>query len=591
MKPRLSFQSRVLLGCLVVVLCTIMMVGVLAERWWRDQLVSRVKQSLNHELILLADIVGKRYHADESLAQSDLLAKGLGKILPNTRVTLIAPDGKVLGDSQVPASQVASLENHKARPEVIESLKHGQGMSIRYSSTLDTDLFYAARLIDGSDGPRLIIRAALPLSDVEKLLAQTRTRILWAVLLGIALSVVAAYLVSRTISRPVKELTETAGAIASGDASRRFFHYPSNEIGELGRAFDRMADKLQSQIEDVTKGRDRLEAVLRGMVEGVLLIDQTGRVLLANEALRGLLEITDPVGRHVSEAIRNPELLQALKEAREGELHISREITTQTLPARFLEIEVVRLPGQDSRVEVVAVLHDITQRKHAEQMRKDFVANVSHELRTPLTAIRGSAETLADGAAQNPKHAQHFLEMIIRQTTRLEQLASDLLDLAHLESGRKQPEMEEVDAVELGKNVLSAVSELASSRGVELKRDLPAKPVMFSGDRRQLEQALSNLLDNALKYTPQGGHVTLYVKDAGEEIHFLVRDTGIGIAKEHLPRIFERFYRVDRNRSREMGGTGLGLAIVKHVAQSHKGRVEVNSKPGEGSVFCLMLPK
>ena len=231
-------------------------------------MVSRVKQSLNHELLLLTDIVGRRYHTKQPLGQSDLLAKHLGSLLPNTRVTLISPDGKVLGDSQVPASQVASLENHKSRPEVIEALKRGQGGSIRYSSTLNTDLFYTARLLDGPDGPRLIIRAALPLSDVEKLLAQTRTRILWAVLLGIALSVVAAYLVSRTISRPVKDLTETAGAIAAGDTSRRFFHYPANEIGELGRAFDQMADRLQSRIEDVTQARDRLEAVLRGMVEG-----------------------------------------------------------------------------------------------------------------------------------------------------------------------------------------------------------------------------------------------------------------------------------------------------------------------------------
>ena len=332
MKFRLSFQSRILAGCLLVVLCTLIVVAVLAERWWREQLVNRVKQSLNHELVLLTDIVGNRFQPQQPLIQSDLLAKRLGRLLPNTRVTLIAPDGKVLGDSQVPASQVASLENHKSRPEVIEAIKRGQGQSIRYSSTLDTDLFYAARLLDGPDGPRLVIRAAIPLSDVEKLLAQTRTRILWAVMLGVALSLAAAYLVSRTISRPVKELTETAGAIAAGDTSRRFFHYPPNEIGELGRAFDQMADKLQNQIEDVTKGRDRLEAVLRGMVEGVLLIDQKGRVLLANEALRGLLEITNPTGRHVSEAIRNPELLQALKAAREGELHISGEITTRLYP-------------------------------------------------------------------------------------------------------------------------------------------------------------------------------------------------------------------------------------------------------------------
>ena len=590
MRVNLSFQSRVLTGCLLVVVCTLVFIAFLAESWWRDRLISGLKQSLNQHLVLFAEIVAHGLPKEATVRESDRLAEYLGRLLPNLRITFIGVDGVVKGDSEIPVGQVVSLENHLTRPEVADALKLGHGESIRYSTTLNVDLLYVARRFDGPKGPLMVIRAALPLSEVQKSLAQIRLRILTALLLAVLLSLAAAYLVSRGISRPLKDLARTAGAIADGDLSRRFLRLPPHEIGDLGRAFNQMAEELQGQIEGVTKVRDRLEAVLAGMVEGVLLLDQKGKVLLANRALCRMLDVPDPVGGRVFEAIRNPELLDALRKVREGQLHVSGEITSQSLPARYLEMEVVRLAGPESEAEVVAVLHDITQRKRTEKMRRDFVANVSHELRTPLTAIRGSAETLSDGALNNPEDARRFLAMIKRQTLRLEQLATDLLELAHLEAGLGRPEKEKIDAVELARGVLGAMGGLASTRQVELTAELPAEEIIFWAERRHVEQALTNLLDNALKYTKAGGRVTLGLSRADREIRFVVADTGIGIAPEHLDRIFERFYRVDRDRSREMGGTGLGLAIVKHVAKTHNGRVEVESRPGQGSTFRLILP-
>jgi two-component system phosphate regulon sensor histidine kinase PhoR len=340
-----------------------------------------------------------------------------------------------------------------------------------------------------------------------------------------------------------------------------------------------------------------MEAVLQGMVEGVLVIGVGGEVLLANQALLKLLGISSPQGQPLTSTIRNPELLSALKDIRQGPGHLSREISTQTTPPRHLMLEMVRLAGQETMVEVVAVLHDITERKRTEKMRKDFVDNVSHELRTPLTAIRASAETLRDGALGQPEQAARFVEMILRHTRRLEELSRDLLQLAQLEAGLASPQTEIVSSADIARRAVETLREPAARRGVELSLSLPARPPALPAVRRLLEQAVVNLLDNAVKYcagpTIPGApacQVTLSVESRPPEVVIAVSDNGPGIAPEHVDRIFERFYRVNRERSRELGGTGLGLSIVKHVAQAHGGRVEVESRLGRGSTFRIILP-
>jgi two-component system phosphate regulon sensor histidine kinase PhoR len=590
MRLKISFQGWILLGSFFVVLCTLIFVSIILQGSLRNQLVQNIQASLSQELSLVEEVVKDRWRENASLSENDKLANQIGRSL-SLRVTLIRPDGVVIGDSHVKPDELERLENHANRPEVLAAMKQGQGESIRHSTTVGADLLYMAHVLRLPGRPPLVVRLAMPLSEVDHTLAHTRRLIWGAILLGIVLSFGVAYLVARSISKPVKELTKTAASIAGGDLSRRLTRYPSHEVGELGRAFDSMADSLQEQIEAVTRARDRLEAVLKGMVEGVLLIDQNNQVILANRALKEMLGLSaDPSGQAASDVIRNADLLALINQARQGKPLVFGQMRTLGPPKRYLEVSVVNLDKSELGAGRVVVLHDITELKRTEEVRRDFVANVSHELRTPLAAIRGSVETLLDGALDSPEDARRFAEMISRQVVRLQRIVQDLLDLAALESGSLESQLEDVPAGPFCETLVGMVEDMAQVQGVKLSCQLPEENLVFRADRRRLEQAVLNLLDNAVKYTDAGGSVTLSVKKELGQVSITVSDTGLGIAAEHLPRLFERFYRVDKNRSREMGGTGLGLSIVKHLAQSQGGQVEVQSQPGKGSNFRLILP-
>jgi two-component system phosphate regulon sensor histidine kinase PhoR len=586
----------VLLGCLLVVVCTLALVAALGQGVLRERLTGLAEDSLTREINLLSAVAAEKWREDRSPAASEELAQGLSRDLPGIRVTLILPSGVVVGDSQVAPDKVGLMDNHAQRPEVAQALAEGRGSATHYSRTLGYHLLYLARRIDGPAGPRLVLRAALPLAEVEATLAQTRNRLAGALALGVLLSFLVAWLVAKSLTKPLNLLTRRAADLGAGRFPPALTRYPPSEMGELARAFDAMAGALRQRIEDLDLARARMEAVLHGMVEGVLVIGVGGEVLLANQALLKLLGISSPQGRPLTTTIRNPELLAALKDIRRGPGHLSRELTTTTTPPRQLMLEMVRLAGQETAVEVVAVLHDITERKRMEKMRKDFVDNVSHELRTPLTAIRASAETLHDGALAQPEQAARFVEMILRHTRRLEELSRDLLQLAQLESGLAAPQMEIVGSAEVVRRAAEALGEQAARLGVEIALDLPARPPELPAVRRLLEQAVVNLVDNAVKYCTHSApgappcRVSLSVQSRPGEAVITVADNGPGIAPEHLDRIFERFYRVNRDRSRELGGTGLGLSIVKHVAQAHGGRVEVESRLGRGSTFRIILP-
>ncbi|MGD9123937.1 MAG: ATP-binding protein [Desulfarculaceae bacterium] len=590
MKLRLSFQGLILGGCLLVVLCTLVFVGVILHKSLHDQMIKQTEDSLRQVLLLAEQVISDRWPGVNSFREIDELADHVGQRV-GLRVTLIDQNGLVLGDSEVPFADLETLDNHGGRPEVKQVKSGKSGSSVRFSSTLGLDLLYVATMVNQPDLPRLVVRLAMPLATVEETLAQIRSLIIGAIFLGALLSTGVAYLVARGISRPVRALTATASSIASGDLSRRFRRYPPHEIGKLGRAFDAMADSLQEKIEAITEARDRLHTILASMVEGVLVTDHDGRIIMANEALMVMLELKeDPAGHMPSEIFRNADLVEAMREARQSGVLVQREIRTLHPKERHLDLTVARFSGEGVPGGCVAVLHDITERKRVEQIRRDFVANVSHELRTPLTAIRGSVETLLGGALDSPKDALRFTEMIQRQAARLQTLAQDLLELAKIESGQATFQGDEVSVPDLAENTTSAVSEIAKQRQVDLQVDLSEAPPAFKADRHQVEQALLNLLDNAVKYTDAGGKVTLKISKAEDDLIIAVSDTGVGIAPQHLPRIFERFYRVDKDRSRELGGSGLGLAIVKHVAQAHGGRVDVESRPGRGSTFQFIIP-
>ncbi len=590
MKLKLSFQGWVLAGCLLVVACTLVFVGVLTERSLHSWMLSEVQSSYRGEMALLGELMRRRWPARADMASLDRLADSLGRIL-GVRVTIITRRGRVMGDSQVELERLPRLDNHAGRPEVAAALVHGRGKSIRRSATLGLDLMYLASLVRPPGSPPVVIRLAVPLARVDRILGRLRRLVVQALVLGVLLSLGVAYLVARGISRPVRRLTDTAVTIADGDLSQRFRRYPSHEIGKLGRAFDRMADNLQARIAEATRARDTMASILWGMGEGVLVSDRQGRVIMANQALRRLLGLErDPQGEQVSETIRLPELLEAMQAMRRGAKGRRVEFQSRGDDTRWLEVNLVQLRQEGRPAGVVAVFHDISERKRTEQVLKDFVANVSHELRTPLSAIRGAAETLLEGALEEPQQARRFAEIISRQVLRMENLAVDLLSLARLESGQSAPAREDIRAGDLVRAAGEAVGALARDKDVELVLEPPEPDFVFRADRGQVEQALYNLLDNALKYTPAGGRVRLEIARRLDQVVLEVIDTGIGIEHRHLDRLFQRFYRVDRQRSRRLGGTGLGLAIVKHIALAHGGRVEVESTPGRGSTFRLVLP-
>jgi two-component system phosphate regulon sensor histidine kinase PhoR len=405
-----------------------------------------------------------------------------------------------------------------------------------------------------------------------------------AVLLSVGLAVLAAELAAR----PARGLTTVARRMAAGDLTTRARLSRRDDLGELGRALDQLAKNLTTSLSDLRGERDRMSGILSGMVEGVLLLDASGRIVLVNPSLREMLLIgQDAVGRTLLEAIRHAELKELLDQARATEEPVTREIETGGIKPRRLLSRFARLPSEQG--QMFAVFVDVTEMRKLESMRRDFVANVSHELRTPVTAIRSAAETLQTGRPEDPAMLDMFLGIIERNAARLQDLVEDVLDLSRIESRELNLHFESLELGTLYGQVLSLFRERADRKGIELVNE--GSGTRVRGDRRALEHVLTNLVDNAVKYCGKGAHVRLIAAELGEQVMLSVADDGPGIESRHLPRIFERFYRVDAGRSRELGGTGLGLSIVKHLVEAQGGSVQVDSRPGQGTTFSFTLKK
>lgn len=583
MPGRFTFRTRVFLLCSALVVCV-----VAWGLWWlaemRKDMVRQAAGHLARELPLIRELLEARQAQWESAISMDSLADWLGAGL-QVRVTFVLPNGIVVGDSQVEFGQIALLDNHGDRPEVREALRTGSGSSVRYSHTLGTELLYLAALI-GEPASGMVVRLALPLEEVSSVVNKGYGFIIVAMLTGLLLSFLTAHLVARTMGRELGELAKKAREITQerdrqGDSQ-------VSEMGALDRALKALGSDLASKIRELEEARDGMATLIQGMIEGVLFADEEGKILLVNKALRNCLEPrVDPIGKTVAEAFRLADLQEVIdKCVTDGQIS-SVEMRTSGASPRILEVQVAPVKGRGA----VAVFHDVTERKRVEEMRRDLVASASHELRTPVAAVRASAETLLEEALEDPVQVRRFAEIIHRHSLRLQKILEDLLELSRLEHGVASPKRRPVRLQELAQAGLEAVTELARAKGLALCHEPTQEEITVEGDQRQLEQALINLLENAVNYTEPGGRVCLRINVEKDEVHVAVEDTGMGIPPEHLPRIFERFYRVDKNRSRAMGGTGLGLSIVKNVVQSHGGRVEVDSTPGKGSVFKIILPR
>jgi two-component system phosphate regulon sensor histidine kinase PhoR len=500
------------------------------------------------------------------------------------RVTLVRADGRVMADSSIEPGRIGELENHLGRPEVQTALARGRGMDVRRSATTGQPYVYVARTLSGPRGETLVFRLAEPLEQLSAL----RGRLAAAMALSALTAAVAILFTSlwldRRLFEPLSRLIAGARDLASGRADR--VEVPDgDELAALAVALNRLAGAAAEQFDAVSKERDRLQEILASMSEGVLVVDPDGRAVMINPAFYRLFDLAgDFTGRLVLEIVRHPGLARLVEETlRLGEPRsVSIELTT---PDR----RTLLLASAALFKGAVVAARDTTELTRVADMRRDFVANVSHELKTPLAAIRGYAETLRDGALDEPPTARRFTERILNQCRRLQELLDDLLTLSRLEGVASPRELEPVDLHALVRRAVELLAAAAREKRVEIEvEESPVPPLR--GDADGLERLVINLLANAVKYNRPEGRVILRLARTDGEVVLEVSDTGIGIPPEAIPRIFERFYRADKGRAREEGGTGLGLAIVKHVAQAHGGQVEVESRLGRGSTFRVRLP-
>jgi two-component system phosphate regulon sensor histidine kinase PhoR len=520
------------------------------------------------------------------------LAESIGTVI-KARVTLISPDGTVIGDSDVGQARLPQLENHLQRPEVQEALKNGSGSALRYSETLRTSMLYSA-MTYGSGTTDGVIRLAMPLEYLASARNTLHNLLGGATLAAILIGLLFSYALSNLTSKPLRDMADAAARIGHGVSKAKIPVTSDDEIGMLAGVLNDMSERIEEQVQRLSAEKQRLDTILRSMGEGVMVTAPDGIITLVNPAFRRLFSIAGDVeGKKLVEISRHPDLLEAFTDLGKPDVaELVREISIQpndcTLFTHWVPLNV-----DGVRQGIVAVFHDISDLKKAENMRRDFVANVSHELRTPVTIIKGYAETLLDGTLESdPVRAVRFIEIIASHSERLTNLINDILTLSSLETKEAILELNPIDVSGTISKACMLLQERAVQKNISiLNESLGSALPRVMADQGRLEQVVVNLLENAIKYTPDGGSVRLFTEDGGEFVRVSVADTGIGIPFKDLPRIFERFYRVDEARTREQGGTGLGLAIVKHIVQLHDGNVSVTSEPGQGSVFSFTLKK
>ena len=599
---------QILLVHLAILLLTIVAVAWYSSRTFDSFYIAEKGIDLeNRANLIKARVVELLISNDEAHLRELVVDSGRAS---GTRITIIDPDGLVLADTN---EDPARMDNHRRRPEIDTAFSGTPGQSLRFSNTLGQRMLYSAiplyrtqahRVEGGDQGVVLaVLRMSVPVTAIDSALADIRLKIGLGALLAIGGALILTLVVSRNISRPLEEMTRGAEQYAQGDFSRRMLlstkTTASKEIASLASAMDQMAGQLDDTINTIISQRNQLETVFSSMVEAVIAVDREERIISINDATAQLfgVERQGTQGKLIQEVIRNTALQEQIERILATGKPFEDEIILESAAEgdTYLHTNVVSLHGGDlEAIGALIVLNDVTRLRKLENMRTEFVANVSHELRTPITSIRGYVETLLDGALDEREDAEKFLEIVLRQSEQLEEIIDDLLALSRIEREAKdsQIDFEEQPLKIILEEAIDISRPKATEQNITIRLDCP-EDLFMDLNPTLLEQAVVNLLHNAITYSEAGQEVTVAAKridvDGKKKVQISVKDSGIGIAEEHLPRLFERFYRSDRARSREEGGTGLGLAIVKHIVQAHGGWVEVESVVGEGSIFHIIL--
>jgi two-component system phosphate regulon sensor histidine kinase PhoR len=562
--------QRLLLGAVLIVSVLMIVAVALSGQRLRAQFQQLTTQQLATE----ARLVAHQWRPD---ADADALADSAGDIL-DQRVTLVDSSGRVVGDSEFDGGALAVLQNHNDRPEIIMARASGLGSSQRISpSEGDEELYVAVPA-----GAGRIARVSISTAQQDAIVARAQRDVLFSGMIALAIAILLAAIFSRQVSKPVAELRDVASALAAGDLSRRPHISAPGEVGELATALQKMSEQLASRLAALQAEDELLGALVESLDEGVVAVDGQRRVIRINESGRVLLGVRQSLPFSVNLLPRDRILAEALDSALRGSPveRVETQIGPRTLA---LTARPLGVGG------AVLAVFDLTSVRRLETVRRDFVANVSHELKTPLTAIRGFAETLVGELSQDAHHAQ-FAQTIRANAERMQHLVDDLLDLSRIESGGWVPSLAVVDLAAAAGEAVSPYLEEAGRRGSAIEASIAEDADTLRADPIAIRQALGNLVENAVRYTPSGGTITVFSRSDAREIALGVRDTGAGIPEDHLPRVFERFYRVDPARSRAAGGTGLGLAIVKHLVEAHGGRVAVESKVGRGTTVTMYFP-
>ena len=558
--------------------------GLYLEHALRPWLETRTEAELTR-LTAAARLTVETLPAPATTATLQPAAERLARAV-KARVTVIDRTGRVLADSGLSPRALSEVESHRDRPEVLDATRTGRGLARRYSHTLHTELLYEAQAFSRPDA-RGVVRLAMPHSEVEELATRLRRFLLAAGLLALLAAALMSAVSSHLFSRTLRTLVESARALASGSARRVTFS-STDELGRLAGSFNRLAEELERALTSLAGERDRAETILDAMEEGVLVLDAAGRLLLANPAARRLLALPpSAVGLLLAEVVRAP-ALHALLEAEPRVARRRAELELLGPPARRVLAQVTPLRATSG---TLVVLHDVTEIRRLEAVRRDFVANVSHELRTPVSVIRANAELLLDGALEQPDGGRRLAEALGRNAERLSRLVADLLDLARLEAREHPLELARLALAPAARKAIDTVETLAADKQLTLAVEI-ADGVEVLADASALDQVLLNLVDNAVKYTSNGGRIVLRARTdetRDAEVRLEIVDDGPGIEAQHRERVFERFYRVDAGRSRELGGTGLGLAIVKHLVEAQGGRVGVEPVAPHGCCFWVVL--